>query len=468
MNLFNLEAEKFILGCLMANEASDEISETVFYKLNQNDFYSESNQLIFACMLNIFAKGIKIDFAVVCTTLETKGLLARVGDIEYLIDIAKGVFSTVNFSYHLGIVENFSKLRKIEKFGHYIQEQTKSGKNGDELLNEAEICLSKLAMLGEKNDLEPISNSIEQEYERIIKASNGEYEAFGVRTGFKNFDNCIWGLRKGHLLILAGRPGGGKTDFALNVLYNAAIKENKKCAFFSLEMDKSSIARRLLSIGSIIDDRNLLNGEGVKEKLFEIDKAKQALNQNNIYIDHTTNLTPQQILTKCKKMKRQKGLDLLIIDYLQKIRPPRSLNNSVTEIGETARAVKDIARQLEIPILCLCQPNRQQEVRNKNNKNDDKIKEVYMSDLRGSGEIEQEADLVAFLRTNDEPEKETKTIFLQIVKNRHGKMINFKFEHVGKIHTFRELGSNAKQIGKMVEIQDEMPFDNQGVKYGVN
>ncbi len=458
MNLSNVEAEICLLGSVLEDRGTKEATDEILTSIKTDYFAEECHQHIFTAMRELHLKGIDIDIVTLTDNLERSGNMSAAGGLGYLTKLTNFVLSSSNYTHYLGIIRDLAQKRKLMRFSKYVEEQTETGKPAAELLSDFENCISKMALSGVKNDLQPISAAADKEYQRIIKASQGEYEPFGLRTGFDGLDRALWGLRRGAMYVLAARPGVGKTAFALNVLHHASIKGNKTCAFFSLEMPADQIAQRLYCIGGGLDTTTVLSGKGIENHIDDLNKVRTALSNGSLFIDDTCNITPQEVLAKAKKLQRQKGLDLIVIDYLQKMKPPRSLNNPVIETGETAKAIKDIARRLDVPVLAICQPNRQME-----RGRDGKAQEALMSDLRGSGEIEQEADVIGFLLTEDPREAEVKKVFLQLAKNRHGGMKNFEYEYTGCTFTFKETGNKTapaqkKTFATLTPVQDQLPF----------
>jgi len=414
-------------------------------------------------MQDIHKAGNNIDVVTIFDYCNTKpGLDEKVGGIAYITQLTERLPSNANWRYYVQTIQEYAALRTFEKFGEYIKETTKSGKlSAGDLLADIEGVFAKLNRKQIKNDLVPIAKGMEKELERQAAAAEGKGSAFGIKTGFAEFDKCIWGMKAGQLIVIAGMAGGGKTAFALNTLWNVAVREQKSCAFFSLEMSEEEICRRFYSIGGNVDSYKVLSGEAYKTDKEALRKTADILAASKLFIDDTTNQTPQAILAKAKKIQRKQGLDLVVIDYLQKIRPPRNLNNSVTEIGEIARACKDMARILKCPVLCLAQPNRAIA-------KDQKVREFQMQDLRGSGEIEQEADIIAFLKTDDPKENEVKTVYLQMAKHRAGRLMNFEFKFTGKFMKFEEKNAALAKPKKEAAIQGSMemiPVDDADLPF---
>ena len=433
MTLHNLEAEKYILGCILHGEGKDGVSDYIFGNTAVRDFFSEKHQVIFAAMQGMYSAGLPVDVPGLVGELER---LSGSMDLPFIVEISQ-ILSNANYKHHLTSIKDLSTRRLLQRFGTYVANQTDNeNKTTEQVIAEAEELLSRLTMQNIKSDLVHISVPIEAEISRIKKTAEGESDAFGLRTGFQMLDKTLWGLQKGNMIVIAARPAVGKTAFALNIMHNAAIRYKKTCAFFSLDMPMSEISQRLIGISSGIDSSTLKSGKGAygeKVSIAKLDEVSKKMTDCKIYIDDTGDVTVSDILAKTKKLKRTVGLDLVIVDYLQKVRPSRDLGNPVIEIGETARGIKNLARLLDVPVIAIAQPNRELD-----KKSDGKPKEPTMSDLRGSGEIEQEADIIAFLRTDNPPEAPDKTIAFQIVKFRNGQARNVVFNYEGKIFTFTE------------------------------
>ena len=457
MTLYNLEAEKYILGCILLGEGKDEVSDNIFTSLAVRDFHELKHQTLFMIMQGLYNNGLPLDLAGLSGELQKKGNEAV--EMQYVIELSMVTYSNANHKHHLATIKDLSSRRLLQSFGSYISKQTDDeNKTTSQLMSEAEELLSKLTMRNVKTDLVHVSIPLEKEIDRIKKTVNGEKDTFGLRTGFSKLDYALWGLQDGNMVVIAARPAVGKTAFALNVMHNSAVKYKKTCAFFSLDMPSSEITQRLIGINSGIDSNTLKSGKssyGAKLDIAKLDDVTAKMKDCKIYIDDTGDVTVSDILAKSKKLKRTVGLDLIIVDYLQKVKPARDLGNPVIEIGETARGIKNMARQLNVPVIAIAQPNRELD-----KKSDGKQKNPTMSDLRGSGEIEQEADIIAFMQSDNPPEDVNKKISFQIVKFRNGQAKNIAFDYKGSIFTFTE--SDAAKGDGLVKLseaeQQSLPF----------
>lgn len=447
MELHNLETEKYILGCLLFAEGKDFVADEIFGSVTSKDFSNKRNQALYVILQQMYNSGIALDLPGISSELQKAG---NFSEFQYVIEISTKTSSSTNYKHHMGTLKDLSCRRRLQDLCGYIAKQvTDEKKTSDQLISEAEDLLSKLAMRNVKSDLIHMSIPLEKGRERILKAANGERNSFGVETGFPLLDKTFWGLQPSNMIVVAARPSVGKTAFALNVMYNAAVKHNKICAFFSLDMPMDEIAQRVIGISSGIESDTLRRGKdpfGNVISIQKLDEVSGKVEKSEMYIDDTGDVTVMDILTKVKKLKRMIGLDLIIVDYLQKVRPPRDLGNPVIEIGEVARGIKNMARQLNVPVIALAQPNRELD-----KGKDGKTREPSMSDLRGSGEIEQEADIIAFLCTDNVPEDTDKEIVFKMVKYRNGQAKNIAFDYKGNIFTFTERGISLPKKQKRAD-----------------
>ena len=448
----NLEAEQSLLASVLLCHGKGEACDDTFASVRPDELHSPSHQAIYAAMLDVFHQGKPVDFVTVVERLTALGQLEKVGGVSYLLQLGDSLPSAANWRHYKDIVKELSTKRTLARFADYVKKQTADPKlTVDEMLADFANCIDRISLRDVVSNMQHVGTVMVAEFDRMEKAQVGEHEPFGVESGFKCFDECLWGLRPGNLYVIAARPGNCKTNFALNALQHASTTAKKKCAFFSLEMTKEEIARRLMGIAGSVETVDVLTGKALSDSpdMFARWKNNGIFHTSGLYIDDTPAQTAQQILTTCKKLRREHGLDLVVIDYLGKIKPPRPINNPVAEMGERIQAVKNIARTLQVPVLCLAQLNR-------NIEGKDRDGEALMSDLRGSGEIEQEADVIAFLDLEGDPEQDTRILYMQMLKNRHGRLRNIKFEFLGKFHRLKETAVGVPPSSKPKATQTVM------------
>ena len=445
----NLEAEQCILGCLLIDDGDCEATEEIMQALTIQDFYFDENKKFFQVMKALFDRGIKIDIVSVADLFERQG--EKSDYMSQLIAFSNIIPSKANYKYYLKLVKDYSNLRKTENICLLGADLIKSGKNADAVISVLQDELIKVTEGSLTAECEPIAEATEKAFERIKKRVNGEYDEFGLETGFKCLDKCLWGLQKSDLIVVAARAGVGKTAFALNVISHSALNEKKKIAFFSLEMPNSQIMERLFSLNAEVPNFKLKAGN-LDNKFKEIEKVKNALVESKIFIDDDSNNTVQSMLLKAKRLKRKEGLDLVVIDYLQFIKPQEKSGNRFQDVGEIARGLKSIARELNVPVIALCQLNRQL---------DNEDREPTLADLRESGEIENNADIVMFLHSKSGRAEEIKNIDLIIGKFRNGALRTIRMTYKGDIFKFTEKEKSPPP--KMEQIKAELePIEDDG------
>lgn len=384
----DLEAEQSLLGCLFI---SSDACADIFPSLVPTDFYSMAHQKIYQAMLDNYYKDVAVDYITVSKVLETKGQLEEVGGLGYISDLTNYVPSAANYKYYADIVKNDSILRQvIDASQNAINQAFESG-DAEAVLEIAEKSIFDISQTKNKSSLEHIKKGVTEAIDLMEKLSIDPNANAGIKVGFPTLDKITNGFKPGELIIIAARPGIGKTTLAVNFAINSALKYNKSVAMFDLEMSSLQVAQRFIcSTGRVAMD-NVKAGtkdSNVWSTLFE---TKKLLENSNIYIDDTTTITPQQILSKCRRLKAQHGLDMVIVDYLQLMKSERASKdgNRQQEVADLTRSIKLAARELGVPILLLSQLNRESEKRTD--------KTPMLSDLRESGSIEQDADIVMFI-----------------------------------------------------------------------
>lgn len=450
--LNNAEAEQCILGCLFIDSGDCEATEDIFTCLTATDFYFAQHQRIFQVMKSLFDKGVKIDYVSVMDVLErnneNSGKL-----IECLTNYTSVVPSSANYAFYMKIVKDYSNLRKTENVCLFGQELVKSGKNSEAVIQALQEKLEKVCEGSVQSECEQISEATEKTFERIKDRANGICDEFGLETGFPCLDRCLWGLQKSDLVIVAARAGVGKTAFALNVISHSALNQKKKIAFFSLEMPKSQILERLFSLNSGIPNFELKAGQ-LGNKYKTVEKVRDELRNSKIFIDDDSNNTVASMTLKAKRLKRKIGLDLVVIDYLQFIKPQEKSGNRFQDVGEIARGLKGMARELNVPLLVLCQLNRQL---------DNEEREPTLADLRESGEIENNADIVMFLNRKSGRAEDVKDIDLIIGKFRNGALKTIRMTYQGDCFKFKERAKSSPTVKQeKIELQ---PIEDEGLPF---
>ncbi len=411
----NVEAEQSVLGgILIENEAITKVVEV----LNQDDFYRESHRKIFLALLDLFEKNEPSDLITITDILKSKNQLDAVGGISYLTSLVDSVPTAANISYYARIVKDKSITRKlIGAATEIITRGYEDSGNLDEFLDEAEKLIFQISEDQIKPSFFPIKDVVKTSFETIEKLYERKELITGVPTGFKQFDKITAGLQPSDLIIIAGRPSMGKTAFALNVAQHAAAEGNTPVAIFSLEMSKEQLALRMLCSQAEVDASKLRSGFLSGNDWPKLTRAASILTETPIFIDDTPGISVLEMRAKARRLKTEKGLGLIIVDYLQLMQGRITANNREQEISEISRSLKGLAKELNVPLIAISQLNRALEGRGD--------KRPILADLRESGAIEQDADVIAFIfreevydRSDDNPNRGVAEII--IGKQRNG------------------------------------------------
>ena len=429
----NIEAEQAVLGaCIMDNE----IAYSVINDLSKEDFYSNAHQCIFSAMEELLKKNKVIDIVTLTDELELEGTFSDVGGIEYITNLTNVLPSAVNYKTYLDIVKRDSAFRNVINSCRDIIENTYGCDDKDEAIDFAEHKIFEIGKTQEQTQLQHISGPVGEVINKFDMLSKNKNGIRGIPTGFKEFDEVTNGLQNSNLIFLAARPGVGKTSFAMNIVTNVAIKQKKKCAVFNLEMSAVEITQRALCSVASVSMAKALKGNLDVDEWKSLWEANKVLREADIYIDDFSGNTPTSILGKCRRLKREKGLDFVMIDYLQLMTSGKKKDseNRQNEVSQMTRELKIAARELNIPILVLSQLSRAPDQRKGDHK-------PQLSDLRESGSIEQDADIVLFIYKpemyNDiTPEDEPGICTLSIAKHRNGESKDIKLRWIGEYTTF--------------------------------
>ena len=413
----SIEAEQSVLGAVLIDrDAMIEIADF----LKPEDFYRQAHARIYAVMLDLSERREPIDIVTVSESLERGGDLEAIGGRSYLGTLSNSTPTAVHAAQYARIVERKAVLRnligaagKIAGIGYEDPAEI------SEAIDRAEAELFAVSERRVSAGFSPLKSLLHDAYARLdyLHAHRGEIS--GVRSGFGDLDALTTGLQKSDLVILAARPSVGKTSFALNIAEHAAVRDKQSVGIFSLEMSKEQLVLRLLSSVSGIDSQRLRTGFLEELDFARIAPAMNALSEAPIYIDDTPNISTMELRTKARRLQAEVGLDLVIVDYLQLMQSSVTTKdaNRVQEVAEISRGLKALARELKVPVLALSQLSRQPEMR--------ESKEPRLSDLRESGSIEQDADLVMFLyrekeRGSDDQQAEGEVVKLKLAKHRNG------------------------------------------------
>lgn len=388
----NLDAEQSVLGAILIDsEAIQRVLEVVM----PDYFYKNAHQIIYQTMLDLITKAEPVDLVTLSEKLRINNDLERVGGMTYLTDLVDVVSTSANIEYYAKIVEEKAVLRNLITTGSNIVEQAFSESlEVTDILDQAEQQIFKVADKRMKKGFTHIGSILGTVMDEIEAMYNNEISLLGLSSGFVDLDRITSGFQNSDLIILAARPSVGKTALALNFLMDAAVRQNKCVAMFSLEMSKESLVSRMLCAHAQIDSNKLKTGNLQDNDWKKLMRSLGKLDEAKIFIDDSSSMTALEIRAKARRIKAEKGLDLVVIDYLQLMHGSKSrVENRTQEISEISRQLKAIARELKVPVLALSQLSRSVEQRND--------KQPKLSDLRESGEIEQTADLVIFIHRED-------------------------------------------------------------------
>ena len=454
----NVDAEASVLGSILIdNKAADIIIPT----LKAEDFYLSQNRLIFEVMKQLQNESKPIDTVSVCDALELKGKLDEVGSIAYLSELAEGVVSAANGEYYASIIKRDSLTRKVIEAGNDIAKFGYECQDGKDALDNAEKLVYSIAEQSSEKALVKVDDAAALALKNIQDAQSGNVPKNTIYTDFPTFDRKTHGLKPGEMVLIAARPSVGKTAFALNIAANVALNHGKKVAIFSLEMPADLLATRMLAYISKVSltkmkTRGALTSTDIK-KLYN---GYKALLATDIYIDDYSMNGPSDVLSKCRRLKREKGLDLVIIDYLQLMtaqKNGRAAESRQVEVSDMSRKMKIYAKELECPIILLSQMSRGIEQRNDHT--------PQLSDLRESGSIEQDADIVMFL---NKPYTYNKAlppneVILDVKKNRNGTIGEIKLDWDGDTTTFKEcVDENANTTEYVYDEPKKRDDDEEG------
>ncbi|UOE94120.1 replicative DNA helicase [Alkalihalobacillus sp. LMS39] len=429
----NIEAEQAVLGAVFLEEQA---LITATERLLPDDFYRAAHQRLYEVMLDLAQKGEPVDLITVTSELQDRKWLDDVGGVSYLTDLANSVPTAANIDYYCQIVEEKSVLRRLIRVATNIAADGYTSEDEvDAILNDAEKTILDVAQRKNTSAFISIKDVLVEAYDRIEMLQNQTGDITGIETGFSELDRMTAGFQRNDLIIVAARPSVGKTAFALNIAQNVATKTSENVAIFSLEMSAGQLVQRMLCAEGNIDAQRMRTGQLIPEDWQKLTMAMGSLSRAGIYIDDTPGVKVNDIRAKCRRLKQEKGLGMILIDYLQLIQGNgRGGENRQQEVSEISRTLKAIARELEVPVIALSQLSRGVESR--------QDKRPMMSDIRESGSIEQDADIVAFLYRDDYYDKETENqniIEIIIAKQRNGPVGTVELAFVKEYNKFVNL-----------------------------
>lgn len=407
------EAEESVLGALLLDK--DAVIAVAEF-LNPDDFYDDRHKEIFVSALELFEERVPIDVLTVSERLKKRKTLKKVGGSSYLADLVNNVPTAAHVEHYGRIVKEASTKRALMSATARITEYSlDESLSAPELLDKAESEIFSLTQKHLTNTFTPIKAALAESFDRLDELHKQEQGLRGVPTGFKDLDDTLAGMQRSNLLILAARPGVGKTSLALNIAQNLAVKYKRPVGFFSLEMSKEELVDRLLVAQADIDAWRLKTGKLDEEDFTKLSNAMGELAEAPLFIDDTPALSILEMRTKARRLQVESGVELLVVDYLQLARS-RWLENRVQEVSEISQGLKNLAREIKVPVLAISQLSRAVEQRG--------TRKPQLADLRESGSIEQDADVVMFLWREEEDNPEN--INLDVAKHRNGPLRSIK------------------------------------------
>ncbi len=426
----NITAEQAVLGSVFFEQGS---LKTILDKLQDHDFYFPNHQAIYAAMRALFQENVFIDFTTLTDRLENMNLLAKAGGLEYISGLIDAVPSSANLINYINIVKDKSVLRQIQETCREIVEKSYSVENAPDFIDDVERDIFSITKEKRTSDFKSVSEIANLMVEKIAEQAQIGSEVTGLDTKYYKLNQYTLGLQPSDLIIIAARPSMGKTAFALNLALNVAKNPTRPhVAFFSLEMGVDQLVMRLLSCQSQVDNFNLRQGKLTPQEWEKIHFAVDSLSELNLHFDDSGTVKVTDMRSKCRKLKQEGKLDLIVIDYLQLLSgSAHNQANRVQEVSEISRVLKETARELKIPVIALSQLSRNVENR--------KEKQPIMADLRESGSIEQDADIIMFLYREDYYEQDTtrkNMVDVIIAKNRSGTIGDFELYFNRSMSTF--------------------------------
>ncbi len=428
----SIEAEQSVLGSMIIDKNA---IAKVLEGLEEEDFYRDGHKIIYRSILEMFRSDIAIDLLTLLEYLKSTDMLERAGGVTYITELSASVPTTANLSAYIKIVSDKSTLRKLIKSSTTIIEESYNNQsNVEDVVDSAEKKIFNIAEKRTSKDFEPLSDVLERGFAQIEKLFNEKGTVTGVASGFTDLDAKTSGFQSGDMVLIAARPSMGKTTFALNIVEYAALKENKSVVVFSLEMSKEQLAYKLLCSEANVDMLKLRTGDLEDKDWENIAMAAGPLSKAKIYIDDTAGVTVMEMRSKCRRLKMEYGIDLIVIDYLQLMSGGTGSDNRQQEVSEISRSIKALAKEMECPVIALSQLSRAPEQRADHR--------PMLSDLRESGSIEQDADIVMFLYRDEYYNKETEEKNIGeciMAKQRNGPVGTVKLAWLGQFSKFGNL-----------------------------
>jgi replicative DNA helicase len=425
----NLEAEQSVLGAMLLDKEAISISTEI---IGGEDFYREAHKEIFEAIVDIYDKGEPVDLITLTEKLKTRNTLDAVGGITFLTNLMDAVPSTHNVKYYAKIIEEKSLLRRLIKESSEIISKSYDGKEEvAEIIDDAEKGIFNISLKRSTQGYVHVKDVLNTNFDKIEELYLNKGKLTGVPTGFTDLDSKLSGLQKSDLILVAARPSMGKSSFMMNIVQHAAVREKTTTVIFSLEMSKEQLTQRLLCAEALIDAHRLRVGDINEDEWVKLARAMGPLSEAPIFIDDTPSISVAEMRAKCRRLKLEHNLGLIVIDYLQLMQGKGNSESRQQEISEISRSLKALAREINVPVVALSQLSRAPEMRADHR--------PILSDLRESGAIEQDADVVMFLYRDEyyHPDTEKKNIGEVIIaKQRNGPTGTIELVWLGQFTKF--------------------------------
>ncbi|MBO4622582.1 MAG: replicative DNA helicase [Bacilli bacterium] len=454
---YSLEAERYVIGCVLLD--SDAVVE-VMHRIDHDDFYDPRHKAIMQAMEQIYERDEVVEYAKVWEELKKLKKDNQVGGPDYIATILDSVPSVANITSYVEIIEEKSLVRRLMSFCENTKREILAGKKDfKDLSLDADEQLQKIIERRKVVNVQRIKHFTEKVIEMAEGAKLNDSQLLGLDTGFVELNRATSGFQKGELIILAARPGIGKSALAMNIATYACRNSKANVAYFSLEMSNEQLAARILSSFSGIGFKRIRDGKITNKEMLQLTGAQAEVNKLNLYLDVECNTNLDDIRAKCTKLKREDKLDLIVVDYLQLVTDTRGGGSRQEEVSRVSRGLKKMARDFNCPVLALSQLSREVERRNLASSNEDH--EPGLSDLRESGSIEQDADVVLFLHRPNSKQSDSEVrkatnhqTKLIIAKNRQGEQTKIPLIFRGPQFTFSEVNENEKEEVKEPETNE--------------
>jgi replicative DNA helicase len=429
----NPDAEASLIGAILIDSRVYE--ETVRGRIAPAELSREQHRLALGAIERVWERGEPLGFQTVQSDLAARGELDSIGGAQFLVGLMQNVPTVAHADTYATIVERTALLRRLIGAANEIAHLALTREDAKSAVVDAQELLFAVSESNLTRDVVPLEIALRRFADQITQ--RGDDQRIGIPTGFASLDAKTGGLQPSDLILLAGRPGLGKTSFALNIVWQAAAIARKTCAVFSLEMSEMQVVQRLISMTSEIDGNRMRRGRLSPAEFVSISDASDRLQKAPIYVEESSQLTVTDILAKSRRLQAERGLDLVVVDYLQLIEGAGDDEGRVQEVARISRALKAIARELQVPMLALSQLSRQIETRGT---------EPMLSDLRESGALEADADLVMFLWQKDRKDRDENVVRLKLAKHRNGPTGDFDLHFQSELTRFRDLGETRAEV----------------------